>query len=370
MLPTPPQGVQPGPTDFLSENARAAAVPRDSVVVEIALNHAAQPVADHRDRIVAALMQFLSQRFEGGANPRPAGRDDPDAAGDMPRSRDRRLHVPGRRAAADQSISTRQAGSTSSQPESGPSASATTPSAPISLAVNRRLGSDAYVRAAGDRFRDHHTQRCRQFLRLFAYPHRRHAGWPQARDVRVRRHVATTSGGCSVSQRLRERPRRSNPASAATPEGLFRMRLETAAYTGTTARRAAASDPGAAAPFGACVVPGRSAPSTASSPSSALGALRNTEEPRVVARAQHREGRRGSYAYARVSDRCLHTLPSSPPTPGARPTDRYPDGDGACAGADGAGHIVSTSRVASRSSAIRRSRSPAARRRSVSSWNR
>lgn len=148
------------------------------------------------------------------------------------------------------------------------------------------------------------------------------------------------------------------------------MRLETAAYTGTTARCAAASDPGAAAPFGACVVPGRSAPSTASSSSSALGALRNTEEPRVVARAQHREGRRGSYAYSRVPDRCLHTLPSSPPTPGARPTDRYPDGGGACAGADGAGHIVSASRVASRSSAIRRSRSPSARRRSVSSWNR
>lgn len=44
MLPTPPTGVQPGPTDFLSEDAQAVAVPRHCVVVEVSLNHAAQPV--------------------------------------------------------------------------------------------------------------------------------------------------------------------------------------------------------------------------------------------------------------------------------------------------------------------------------------
>jgi len=68
MLTTPPQSMQPSPSDIPSECAQASVIARHGVVVEVALNHAAQPLADHRDRLVLSAVQRLSQLLEGGAH--------------------------------------------------------------------------------------------------------------------------------------------------------------------------------------------------------------------------------------------------------------------------------------------------------------
>jgi len=68
MLTTPPQSMQPSPSDIPSECAQASVIARYGVVVEVALNHAAQPLADHRDRLVLSAVQRLSQLLEGGAH--------------------------------------------------------------------------------------------------------------------------------------------------------------------------------------------------------------------------------------------------------------------------------------------------------------
>jgi len=52
MLTTPSNSMHPSPSNIPSEGAQASVVARYGVVVEVALNHAAQPLADHRDRLV------------------------------------------------------------------------------------------------------------------------------------------------------------------------------------------------------------------------------------------------------------------------------------------------------------------------------
>ena len=68
MLTTPPQSMQPSPSNIPSEGTQASVVARHGVIVEVALNHAPQPLADHRDRLVLSAVQRLSQRLETGAH--------------------------------------------------------------------------------------------------------------------------------------------------------------------------------------------------------------------------------------------------------------------------------------------------------------
>ena len=66
MLTPLAQGVQPGPSHFQTEAAKAHAVARHGVVIQVALDHAPKPLANHRDRLMASSLQCLAQGHQGG----------------------------------------------------------------------------------------------------------------------------------------------------------------------------------------------------------------------------------------------------------------------------------------------------------------
>lgn len=67
-LTSPSKRMQPRPGHILAEGVQAVNIARYGVVVEVALNHAPQPAADHGDRLMHATRQRLSNRLEAGAD--------------------------------------------------------------------------------------------------------------------------------------------------------------------------------------------------------------------------------------------------------------------------------------------------------------